>query len=262
MEKNTIEKALPELYKFLTERADVEKIFCLAHQTGNPAYYDLMIVMPKKSFSESMEMMMAMELATVDLQNVTGTICQAEYLHKRLREGQIYYSLACNERTLIYKNSDWKIVELDKALKKKVKDKAYPVFYNGLKKARAFWAIAKVHQEHNKGMAAFMLHQAAEICLHALMKSLTGRAKYTHYLEEQLLYTYRYTDQLPLLFLDGNDENQRLLDLLNNAYEDFRYNDQFEIKTKDLSLCLNKIDRLHEIAEQTFLDWVKRYELI
>jgi HEPN domain-containing protein len=261
MKKNKLQEALPELYHFLTGFAGAEKIFSLAQHSGSPAYVDLLIVMPEMPLSPPMQLIMAMELAGVHSHHVAGTICQSEYLDKMLAEGQIYYTLACTDETLVHSNTEWKKPDIDVLFRNEMIQKARKIFYKGFAKAQTFLELAEMQQKL-PAISMFMLHQAVEICLYILMKALTGRAKRTHHLEEMLLYSFRYNDQLPLLFLDGDEENHRLLDLLNKAHRDSRYTDQYQVETQDLSVCLEKVQKLHEITEQTFLDLVKRYEMI
>jgi HEPN domain-containing protein len=261
MKQNKLQEALPELYHFLTGFAGAQKIFSLAQHSGSPAYVDLLIVMPEMPLSPPMQLIMAMELAGVHSHHVAGTICQSEYLDKMLAEGQIYYTLACTDEKLVYSNTEWKKPDIDVLFRNEMIQKARNIFYKGFAKAQTFLELAQMQQKL-PAISMFMLHQAVEICLYVLMKALTGRAKRTHHLEEMLLYSFRYNDQLPLLFLDGDEENQRLLDLLNKAHRDSRYTDQYQVETQDLSVCLEKVQKLHEITEQTFLDLVKRYEMI
>jgi HEPN domain-containing protein len=261
MKKNKFQESLPELYRFLTGFAGAQKIFSLAQHSGTPAYVDLMIVMPEMPLSPPMQLIMAMELAGVDSHNVAGTICQSAYLDKMLAEGQIYYTLACNPETLVYSNTDWKKPVIDAPLRKQMIEKAEKTFYEGFGKAQTFFETAKMQQKV-PAITLFLLHQAIEICLFTLMKALTGRAKHTHHLEEMLLYSFRYDDQLPLLFMDGDEENERLLDLLNESYYDSRYTDRYHAAAQDVKVCLEKVKKLHEITEETFLELVKRYEMI
>jgi HEPN domain-containing protein len=261
MKKNKLQDALPELYRFLTGFAGAQKIFSLAQHSGTPSYVDLMIVMPEMPLSPPMQLIMAMELGGIDSHHVAGTICQSDYLDKMLAEGQIYYTLACTDETLVYSSTEWKKPAIDSQLRNEMIEKARRIFYNGFAKAQSFLFMAQVQQKL-PAISMFMLHQAIEIALYTLMKALTGRGKPSHQLEELFLYSFRYNDKLPLLFMDGDEENQRLLDLLNQAYRESRYKDQFQVEAQEVTVCLDKVKKLHEITEQVFLDLVKRYEMI
>lgn len=265
MEKKNEKNELPNLYQFIVDTVNPEKIFCLVDQIGKSretGYADVMITMPDMPVKASLEIQIAMKLASLNYHNLAATICQTEYMDKMIEEGNIYFNVAINDESLIYNKGAWKKPVMDNGLKSAEKAKAYQIFYSGLRKTHAFYALAKTHQENNFALSAFLLHQATELCLHTLMKALIGRGKHTHHLQELLLYSFRYNKDLPLILKGGCEEDERLLNLLNDAYNDYRYTDDFIIAEKDLKILLGKVDKLQEATEQTFLDWIKRYEML
>lgn len=265
MENKNQKDQLSDLYNFIIEAVGPEKIFCLAYQSGSPGgadYLDMLITMPEMPLRSSVEVEIAMKLASLRYHDLAGTICAAAHMDKLIREGNIYFNVACNTENLVYNKGGWEKPEMSKNARTEKKAQAYNIFYSGMRKANAFYSIARAYQENNIEMSAFLLHQAAELCLRSLMKALTGRDKHTHCLQELLLYSVRYNDQLPLILANGAKEDESLVKLLDTAYNDYRYADEYSIAEKDVNILMERIDKLHETAEQTFLGWLKRYELL
>lgn len=265
MENKNQKDKLPELYQFIIESVNPEKIFRLVDHTGKPSksgYADIMITMPEMPAKSALEIHIASRLASLKYDNLSATICQTEYMDRMIKEGNIYFNVAINDDSLVYNKDGWKKPAMNIGLQSEKKDTAYQIFYSGLRKAHAFYASAKLHQENNMEVSAFMLHQAAELSLHTLMKALTERDKHIHDLQELLICSLRYNEKLPLILTDGGKEDERLLQLLDNANYDYRYKNESVIKEKDLKILMEKVDKLQEATEQTFLGWIKKYEML
>lgn len=251
---------LPDLYKLIIETVEPQKIFCLAQQTCKPGYADLLITVNEMPVNASSEINMAMKIAAFSPNFLAITVSQDACIDKLIGEGNIFLNVACNPDTLVYDQGQWTKPVISNATRGRQKEQAYPVFYSGMQKAHAFSAIARIHQEHNLALAAFLLHQSVELSLHTLMKALSAKENRSHYLQQQLLYSFRYDHQLPLALNNGDEESERLLKLLDDAYDGYRYTNQYHIGQDDLNILLKKTDHLQELCELTFLNWLKRYE--
>lgn len=111
-------------------------------------------------------------------------------------------------------------------------------------------------------MSAFMLHQAAELCLRALSRSLSGQEKTTHGIRVLLRFSLRYTTKLNMLMDNGEAEDDRLLTLLEGAYLGYRYSETYDIKEADLNILFEKIKAVHVCTEETFSTWMGKYNLL
>lgn len=265
MENENQKNKLPELYQFIIEGVDPEKIFRLVDHTGKPSksgYADIMITMPDMPAKNALEINIATRLASLKYDNLSATICQTEYMDRMIREGNIYFNVAINNDSLVYNKNGWKKPEMNIGLKAQKKETANQLFYSGFRKAQAFYTSAKLHQENNIEVSAFMLHQATELCLYTLTKALTERDKCTPDLQELLISSLRYNEKLPLILTDAGKEDERLLQLLDDANYAYRYKNDSVIAANDLKILMEKVDRLQEATEQTFLGWIKRYEML
>lgn len=118
----------------------------------------------------------------------------------------------------------------------------------GLSKAKEFLAGAelyRVRKQHK--MAAFMLHQSAEQALRALLKAGTGYHANTHSIDRLLRYGSLVAHQLPEIFPRQTEQDKRLFNLLQKAYIDTRYKEDYKITDEELLTLTGKIRRVHEI---------------
>jgi HEPN domain-containing protein len=121
----------------------------------------------------------------------------------------------------------------------------------GFCKAGEFLEGAELYRirKQNK-MAAFMLHQAAEQALHCLMKSGTGYYANTHNMDRLLRYACLVMPSLQELFPRQTEQEKRLLNLLQKAYIEARYREEYKISDAELRILEERVRRLLALVEQ------------
>jgi HEPN domain-containing protein len=97
-------------------------------------------------------------------------------------------------------------------------------------------------------MAAFMLHQSAEQALRTLLTTGTGYQANTHNLNRLIRYASLVSHQLPDIFPQKNDREKRLFNLLQRAYVDARYKEDYKINSDDLLYLTEKVRHIHELV--------------
>src|SRR5690606_7499001 len=112
----------------------------------------------------------------------------------------------------------------------------------------------RVRKQHK--MAAFMLHQSAEQALRTLLKMGTGYHANTHSIDRLLRYGSLVAYQLPQLFPRQTDQEKRLFNLLQKAYIDTRYKEDYKITDNELLTLTERIRRTHEILAETGKDFL------
>lgn len=118
-------------------------------------------------------------------------------------------------------------------------------YKEGLTKGREFLAGADLFRiRYQYKLAAFMLHQGAEHCLHGLIKAGTGYHANTHNLERLIRYSSLVCYQLPDIFPRKTEQDKKLFTLLQKAYGDARYRDDYSIDLNSLLLLTEKISSL------------------
>ncbi len=129
------------------------------------------------------------------------------------------------------------------------------LYNTGINKVQEFLAGADLFRirEQNK-MAAFMLHQAAEQALQTLFRIKTGLYIHTHNLDKLIRYCSMVSYKLPAVFPRNNEKNERLLQLLQKAYIETRYKEDYVIRTDDLLVLTERVRELMAILKSTLND--------
>ena len=99
-------------------------------------------------------------------------------------------------------------------------------------------------------LAAFMLHQAAEQCLHALFEISTGMYLNTHSIDKLLRYGCMICYRLPEIFPRNNDKEEKLFQLLQKAYVGARYEPDYSITLRELEKIRSKVMELKEVLNE------------
>jgi HEPN domain-containing protein/galactitol-specific phosphotransferase system IIB component len=105
-------------------------------------------------------------------------------------------------------------------------------------------------RKQNK-MAAFMLHQAAEQALHTLLRITTGMYTNTHSIDRLIRYCSMTCYKLPQVFNCSNEKEKHLFQLLQKAYIDTRYKEDYNITTTHLQTLRAKVATLETILKET-----------
>lgn len=121
-------------------------------------------------------------------------------------------------------------------------------YKDGLTKAQEFLAGSELFRVRKQYViAAFMLHQSAEQTLRTLLKAGTGYHANTHSIDRLLRYAGLVSYQLPDIFPQKTEEEKRLFSLLQKAYIDTRYKEDYKISTEDLLCITEKVRLIHKI---------------
>ncbi|MDB5279757.1 MAG: hypothetical protein JWR61_4712, partial [Ferruginibacter sp.] len=95
-----------------------------------------------------------------------------------------------------------------------------------------------------------MLHQAAEQALLTIFKKGTGLHLSSHNIHKLLRYCALVNYKIPAIFPAGNEASERLLRLLQKAYIEARYKEDFAISSADLISITEKVKMLQGILQQ------------
>lgn len=117
-------------------------------------------------------------------------------------------------------------------------------------KIEGFLASAELHKlRGDNKLSAFMLHQVAEQALRAMLIINTGLKLNTHSIDKLLRYCSMFCNQLQDVFPKNNEKEKKLYALLNKAYIDTRYKDDYTITNEELSCLTEKLKRIKERFE-------------
>src|ERR1044071_6199137 len=161
-----------------------EKIFAvdfysLTGQTEQKST-DLLIVIPDSCQKPFKEFETVIEACLLNDQTITFSLHQSSHLSDHLAEGHIFYSYVCREENLVYTDGKTALPKPSALIAAEVKQKATNDFESGLKKAAFFMEGAKLYQNKDEALTAFMLQQAAELTFRSFILALTGKEVRTH----------------------------------------------------------------------------------
>lgn len=214
---------------------------------------DLLIVMPDKPQRPFSGYEHLIGMAGMNQEAFYFSLHSSAELHKQLQKGHILYSISCTPDKLIYGNGLAPELPDTTVKLKELRKEAEERFTPGFQKAAAFLSAA--NQQYASGereMAAFMLHQGAELALRALILSLTGHDIRTHEIKQLLKHCHRCAPSLKSIFLSGREQEERLLHVLESSYKNARYSNQFKISEEDLQRLTQRITLLLKNTEQVF----------
>lgn len=247
-------KNFPAVINFIADVIEPEKIYCLNHRSDEDGkdHADLILVIPEKYPQTFEEIENVVKFAFLKHLHLSCTLFKSSFFHKMVSEGHIYFSMACNAESLVYDDGNKPLPTLRLDSRSEKIEKTKHDFYTGLTKAKTFYDAAQGYRDDNFILSAFLLHQAAELCLRALNRSLTMQDKTTHSIKALLKFNLRLSTKLSLLMDVGNAEGDRLLTVFEGAYLGYRYHEKYEIESQDLNALFEKVKKLHTAAEETF----------
>lgn len=256
------EKNFPAVINFIADVIEPEKIYCLNHRSDPDGkdHADLILVIPEKYPQTFEEIETIVKFAFLKHLHLSCTLFKSSFFHKMVSEGHIYFSMACNAESLVYDDGSKPLPALRLDSRPEKIEKTRQDFSTGLTKAKTFYTAAQTYRNENVILSAFMLHQAAELSLRALNRSLTTQDKTTHSIKALLKFSLRLTTELSLLLDNGSAEDERLLTIFEGAYLGYRYHEKYTIERADLDILFDRVKELHAIEEETFANWMDNYE--
>lgn len=142
-----------------------------------------------------------------------------------------------------------------------IKVKARNIFNDAFHNAKSYLDGAEYFVTSNQyKQAAFLLHQATEHALRALLTSLTSLTAYGHNLKALIRHACFCAPDLDAIFPKNTDEEKELFNLLNAAYVDARYRTNYGISQERVMLLLDRVNSILIQTEQSFEKRLKTFE--
>lgn len=210
--------------------------------------YILLILMENLANKELYEWQDKIENHCKALMPVTTIVLQNTTFEDWLKEGHPFAINVQQSAAVIYNSGTYNLPLSQTADHTAVANAIEKPLTEGLTKAKEFLAgseLYRIRKQH--AMAAFMLHQSAEQALRTLLKVGTGYHANTHNIGRLLRYARMVSYQLPDIFPQQTEEDNRLFNLLQKAYIHTRYKEDYKINADDLLCLTEKVKRIHDI---------------
>lgn len=211
-------------------------------------YYLLVLIRRNREQSNNMVQEKIEAFCNSATSPVTAIVIDNELFNDWLLEGQPFACRVKTKALQLYNNLNTTLAD-PAAIDKEALQKANEVTYcQGLNKVQEFLAGADLYRirKQNK-MAAFMLHQAAEHALLTILKITIGLGVNSHNLEKLVRYCSMVTCKVTDVFQKNKENDKRLFQLLQRAYIETRYKEDYSINTSDLQTLTEKIRVLQDI---------------
>ena len=212
---------------------------------------DLLIVISGKCAIPFTELEPILQIACLKNTNVCCSLHNEGSVVEGLRNGNIFYCLNFQPDNLVY---DEILVDYPKVTAEalsEIKKLAKEKFNLAFTKAKDFYQLAVIfHQDYISEILGFLLHQSVELTYRAILRSLNGQDKKTHEIRVLKKQVRRVAVKLNTIFPDDTVIEKGLLDELELAYLDARYSENGPMPPEFISVILEKIDRLQNLAVQ------------
>jgi uncharacterized protein len=234
----------------LVKVMEPELIFCRNHH--------LLVILPGRSTLSLKDYERKMKNCRLPAQYTYALMFHCE-LERQYQLGHLFITAFCTPAHCIYRNTETTILPFWQRIQI-IRETALSHFGAGIHKAKAFFQGACFYcAASNNTLAAFMLHQACELCLRAVVMAFTGEQVKTHTLTEQMQHVKKYLPELAAFFNSKTEKEKHQLNLLEKAYSQARYTAEYEMASADLQQLLQQVRTLHEATEQLMRHTLQSY---
>jgi HEPN domain-containing protein len=248
-------KELQSIITSIVRYTNAEKIFflSLATEANRKVQYDFLALLPGNSTLTFKEYQNLVETNCSEFGSVMLWCSHLGGVNKLLKDGHIFYSAVCIDDRLVYDNRRISLPEKGNIDIAAVITKSQTVSNGLFATAKSFLDGARYYATTEQiKTAAFMVHQATEHALRALLFSVTAYNSYNHNLDNLLRHCNYCAPELNKIFPRDTDKEREIFHLLNNAYVGTRYKTSYEISPDDLILLLERVAYLQIEVQQFF----------
>lgn len=169
-------------------------------------------------------------------------------VEKLLKAGAFYYRAFCSPGNLVWRQPgrqiNWPAAAMNIT-------QVQHRFKEDLRKAQAFLQGAGPYRSAGRyDLSVFMLQQATELSGRAVYQALAGQDLKTHQLSVLLRKLMIVAGPLYRLFPGDTAEERRLVQLLDDAYLQARYGDEFIVSAAELTVLENRVHQWLDVAQE------------
>lgn len=258
-----LQEKLKAVVETIIRITNAEKLFWSGYTINSKQrpQFDFLILLPSNAKYSYNDYLTQVQSKCSEIGSVLIWCNKINEVYKQLREGHIFYSAVCTEGLIVYDNKRLPLPEKAVIDIASIKVKARNIFKDAFHNAKSYLDGAEYFATTNQfKQAAFLLHQATEHALRALLASLTGLTSYGHNLKSLIRHSSFCAPDLNGIFPKNNDVEKELFNLLNTAYVDARYDPNYEISQENVMLLLDRVNSILTQTEQFFENRLKMFE--
>lgn len=184
-----------------------------------------------------------------------------EEFNKAITDGRYLFTDIAKEGIILYNSGTHEIAPIRELNYSQILKLANEYFDKKYTKAEIRLKVARfLYNEGNLEDTSFDLHQATENYLLAALLTASLYAEKTHNIIEIIEDVSMFTPVIAEIFRADTVEGKRLLNLLQDAYVQSRYNKDFVIAKEDLDKLMELIERLRIVTEKFCLETIAEHE--
>jgi HEPN domain-containing protein len=188
---------------------------------------------------------------------IAPVVALVHHAHKfvaKLKCGNSFFNYA-NNCPVVYMSGD-QLIPSPKPLNKFTEQIAFK-WERWLSQGKHFLAGADFFIKNDMhGAGLFLIHQAAECVLMAVVRGILGYDTNSHNISRLLMLSEMFTTGLTEVFKLNEVDSKARFEILKNAYIAISYRDTFEPDTEAIELLYQDINKLVTTAEDIYNKWL------
>ena len=251
-------EGLGELIKIIcAEIASVQLIVYLGTHPSPTTFY-LLIITEETDKTPEHEIVNKIETNCKYLINVCAIVHKSDGFLRAINEGNRFFINALSRTNIAYRSAELVIPALRYIDNEVIRFRAEANWARWGSQGKNFLdAALNSIDEGNYSLSVFLMHQAAESSLSAIIRVNLDYRIAIHNLARMIRISLIFTNDLKEVFDLGSTEDVQLFELLQTAYSAARYKDDFNPDQKLVKELSDKVCLLYMTAEQIYNEVIK-----
>ncbi len=230
-----------------------ESIFCTtAPSSQHVADYCFLVLIRNTNNKSLPQWQDQIEQHCSSLMPVTIILLETAIFNGWLATGHLFARTVCRSAIPVFEADNLTLSLIDHFNPEVEQKTLKKLFRDGLNKSQEFLAGADLFRVRKQyRLAAFMLHQAVEQALGTLLKIAMGYYCCSHNIERLLRYAGMVSYRIQDVFPRKTDSEKKLFNLLQKAYIDSRYREDYSIGFTDLLDLTERVRIIQDILAES-----------
>lgn len=182
-------------------------------------------------------------------------------LNKAIDKSRYFYTDIKKEGIMLYDSGHYKLARRRKLNFLEIKELAEEFYHKKFGTAISFLRSVKhAYDDQDYKIASFYLHQVCEHLYHCITLTFSLHNYKEHNLSILSCKAKVYSLESSKAFPRNTEEEERLFQLLVDAYVQARYNTYFVITKEDIETLIPKVALLRDITQQCCEERIREYE--
>lgn len=234
---------------------EIESVLMVIHLGTHPApdTFYLLVITKKQDKTSEHQLVDKIEKNCGHLISVCSIVHKSDAFLSGLEEKNRFFANALLKHKIAYQSTELVLPEIMITDSHPVRTQVEAVWNRFAKQGKDFLDTSlRCFEDGNYNLALFLMHQAVESTLSAVIRVNLGYRIAIHNLARQLRITLMFTDDLKNVFDFNVAEDVQLFELLQTAYSTARYKDDFYVDKDTVRALSDKVCKLFITAEDMY----------